>query len=279
MNYRHVYHAGNFADVFKHVVLLALIRHLQRKDRPFAYLDTHAGPGRYDLDGAAARRTGEADGGIEQLLAAPGPWPEAVADYLAQVRSAREAAGQRIYPGSPDLVRGVLRPRDRALLCELHDEDGRTLAARYHRDRQVAVHRRDGYEALKGLLPPAERRGAVLIDPPFEVRDEFRRLTTALVTAWQRWPQGTYALWYPRVYAEDVASFHERLADSGVRALLVAEIRPWPSEVPGRFTGAGLVIANPPWTLPQTLGEALPALLSGLGATSGHWRCDWLVPE
>lgn len=279
MNYRHVFHAGNFADVFKHVVLLALVRHLLRKDKPFAYLDTHAGPGSYDLAGDAARRTGEADGGIEQLLAAPGPLPAAVTDYLAQVQAHRRGGTPRAYPGSPALVRGLLREGDHAALCELHPEDSTTLAQHYRGDPQVAVHRRDGYEALKALLPPAERRGLVLVDPPFEVRDEFRRLATGLVTAWQRWPQGIYALWYPRVYAEDVAAFHQRLADSGLRRLLVAEFQPWPSDVPGRFTGAGMVIANPPWTLPETLQTALPALLEALGAPAGRWHCDWLVPE
>lgn len=279
VNYRHVYHAGSFADVFKHVVLVALVRHLRRKDKPFACIDTHAGPGRYDLDGEAARRTGEADGGIEQLLAAPGPHPEAVSDYLAQVRAARGEAAARIYPGSPDLVRGLLRPGDRAVLCELHEEDGAALAHRYRGDEQVAVHRRDGYEALKALLPPVERRGLVLVDPPFEVRDEFRRLAAGLVAAQQRWPTGIYALWYPVVYREDAAAFHAALAGSGVPRILVCELHPWPDDLPGRFSGAGLALVNPPWRLEEMLAEALPALLRGIGAASGRWRVDWLAGE
>jgi len=279
VNYRHIYHAGNFADVFKHVVLVALVRHLLRKDKPFSCIDTHAGPGCYDLDGEAARRTGEADGGIEQLLAAAGPHPEAVSEYLDLVRAARRRAAARVYPGSPDLVRALLRPGDHAQLCELHEADGRELARRYQGDERIAVHRRDGYEALRALLPPSPRRGLVLVDPPFEVRDEFRRLAAGLVTAYQRWPQGIHALWYPRVHAEDAGAFHHSLLDSGIRRILVAELQPWPADVPGQFTGAGMTIVNPPWSLPATLGEALPALLRGLDAAAGRWSCEWLVPE
>jgi 23S rRNA (adenine2030-N6)-methyltransferase len=188
MNYRHAYHAGNFADVHKHAVLTLLLAHLCRKETPFHILDTHAGIGRYDLSGVEAGKTGEFEGGIARLLA--GADHPLLADYLARVRAENEDGALRFYPGSPLIARASLRPDDRMTLVELHPEDAETLRALFKRDRQVTIREEDAYQALKACLPPKERRGLVLVDPPYEVKDEFQRMVKGMGEALRRWPTG-----------------------------------------------------------------------------------------
>lgn len=281
MNYRHAYHAGNFADVVKHAVLVLLLRALRTKDKPFAVLDTHAGIGRYDLTGAEAQKTGEFRDGIARLLAAAAPPPLAL-PYLDLVRAAgglgREDA-PAVYPGSPLLARMLLRPGDRLVLVELHPEDAAALRALFRGDPQVAVHRRDGYEALKALLPPPERRGLVLIDPPFEAPDEAERLTAGLRMAAARWPGGIYAVWYPIKARAPVERFHAELTLTGLRRLLVAELTVFAADRPDRLNGCGMVLVNPPWRLDEHLRELLPGLQPILAHDGGGWRVEWLVPE
>lgn len=279
MNYRHAYHAGNFADVVKHAVLVLLLRALRAKDKPFAVLDTHAGTGRYDLSSAAAQKTGEYRDGIARLLAAAVPPPLAV-PYLDLVRAANAGRAElAVYPGSPLLARALLRPGDRLVPVELHPEDAATLRALFRGDPQVAVHRRDGYEALKALLPPSERRGLVLIDPPFEAADEAERLIAGLRAAAARWPGGIYAVWYPIKARAPVERFHAGLAMTGLRRLLLAELTVFAAEHPDRLNGCGLVLVNPPWRLDEQLRALLPGLQPVLARDGGRWRLDWLVPE
>ena len=203
MNYRHGYHAGNFADVLKHLALCELLRLLTAKDKKLFVLDTHAGAGGYDLGGELARRTGEAEAGIARLLAAPrAGMPAAVARYLAAVsaydRKFGPAGGAlRRYPGSPRLVRAACAPGDRFVACELHPQEALALRREFAGDRAVEVRQADGYKALKALLPPVERRGLMLIDPPFEAADEFERLLRALRQGVRRFATGCYAVWYP----------------------------------------------------------------------------------
>lgn len=281
MNYRHAYHAGSFADVVKHAALALVIEHLKSKTAPFVVLDTHAGTGRYDLAADEARKTGEFADGIGRVLAAP-RIPDALMPYVAAVRRAnRGSAGLRWYPGSPKLARALIRPVDRLVLYELHPEDARLLARAFAGDTRVEVHARDGWSALKAELPPAERRGVVLIDPAFEVRDEFQNLVRALRTGHRRWATGIYVLWYPIKDPAEVAAFKADLAASGIRRILLAELHMRPPGGDGeRLAGCGLAIVNPPWHLEAALAALLPELLQILGAApDGRSAVEFLVPE
>jgi 23S rRNA (adenine2030-N6)-methyltransferase len=267
MNYRHGFHAGNFADVLKHLALCELLRLLTAKDKKLFVLDTHAGAGGYDLGGALAQRTREADGGVARLLAAPrAGMPGAVARYLAAVsaydRKFGAAGGPiRHYPGSPRFVRSGLRAGDRFVACELHPQDALALKREFAGDRAVEVRDQDGYHALKALLPPVERRGLVLIDPPFEAADEFDRLTRALRQGLRRFATGCYAVWYPIKDPAAVEDFVEAFA--APRALRL-ELR-LPPSADGKLSACGLLIINPPWKFEEAMSEALPWVASHLG--------------
>lgn len=274
MNYRHAFHAGNFADVFKHAVLTLLLEHLRRKETPFAVFDVHAGVGLYDLWGDAAGKTGEWREGIERFLAEPPP-PE-LADYAAAVREVNGPDELRFYPGSPLLVRRAMRPGDRLVLVELHPDDIGPLKRNFSGDPAVAVHHRDAYEALKGLLPPPERRGLVLIDPPFEVKDEFTRIERSLARSLQRWPGGIYGVWYPIKDRPPVAAFHQALAALPAKGVLIAEMLIHAEDYPARLNGCGLAILNPPWQLDETLARLMPDLHRQLGRSGGRSRLEWV---
>ncbi|MFC7475347.1 23S rRNA (adenine(2030)-N(6))-methyltransferase RlmJ [Dankookia sp. GCM10030260] len=260
MNYRHAFHAGNFADCMKHALLVWLLRALAAKEKPFRVLDTHAGIGRYDLGTASeAERTGEWRRGIGRLLGVEdGP----LADYVALVRA---AGAPEYYPGSPALVASLLRPQDHLLACELHPDDHATLRAAFRRDAQVSVHHRDGWEALKALTPFPEKRGLVLVDPPFEQEGEFERLAQGIALVSHRFRGAIQACWYPLKHRAPVRAFHTALQDAGLRDLVAAEI--WLREPtdPQRLNGCGLLVANPPWKFEAEGGAILAALLDKLG--------------
>jgi 23S rRNA (adenine2030-N6)-methyltransferase len=279
VNYRHAYHAGNFADVLKHVVLTLILARLKDKERPFWMLDTHAGAGIYDLAGEAALKTGEHLQGIARVLEAPG-LPAALQDYVAAVRRLNEGMGLRWYPGSPRLARQLLRPGDRLVANELHPDDAAYLQRVFQGDAQVQVQRLDGYLAWKAFLPPKERRGLVLVDPPFEEPGEFERLVQGLVDAHRRWATGIQVLWYPIKAPAPVRAFHRSLAESGLRRLLRVELLVRRPQDPDRLNGCGMIIANPPWQLDQTLAGVLswlgPVLAQAAGAAE---TIAWLVPE
>ena len=263
MNYRHAFHAGNHADCLKHALLLVLLDALRRKDAPFAVLDTHAGCGMYDLSAEQAARTGEAARGALRLQGiTEGPLAPFVAALAAQGFPAR-------YPGSPALIRAALRPQDRLACCELHPEDHATLHAHFRDDRQVAVHKRDAYEAIRALTPFPERRGLVLMDPPFEQEDEFGRLAAAITELNRRFRAGILAAWYPVKHRAPVRDFHDALRASGVRDVLAAEM--WLREPtdPRRLNGSGLLVVNAPFGFEQTAGEILSALLAALESEPG----------
>jgi 23S rRNA (adenine2030-N6)-methyltransferase len=255
MNYRHAFHAGNFADCAKHALLVWIVRALARKEAPFLVLDTHAGRGRYDLM-AEAERTGEWRDGIARLL---GDTPEPLAGYVALV----EQLG--LYPGSPLLVRALLRERDRLACCELHPEDALALRRAFARDRQVAVHHRDGYEAVRALLPPPERRGLVLLDPPFEADAEWDHLLAALSHGARRFPGGVYAAWYPIKGRAAPRAFHDAIRDNGLRDVVAAELWLRDPVDAARLNGCGLLVRNPPWGFEAEAPGILDALLSRLG--------------
>ena len=281
MNYRHAYHAGSFADVVKHAILALVLSHLKQKEKPFFVLDTHAGIGRYDLASVEAMKTKEAEGGILRLWAAPRV-PAELEDYLACVRAlnGRGKGAPRWYPGSPRLMRQLMRPQDRLVAVELHPDDAARLAAEFRRDPAVNVMRMDGYTAAKSLLPPAERRGLVVIDPPFEETDEFERLARGLRQAYRRWATGIYAIWYPVKDVAAAAAFLDAVKASGIRRILSTELWVEKPGDPEKLTGTALLLVNPPWNLQPAL-ETLLAFLSAVlaRAPGAGFKVSWLVPE
>ena len=269
MNYRHGYHAGNFADVLKHLALCELLRLLTAKDKKLFALDTHAGAGGYDLAGDLTRRTGEAEHGIFRLLAAPRPeMPAAVGRYIAAVlaydRKFGPSATLRHYPGSPRLIRAALRSGDRLVACELHPKDALLLKREFAGDRAVEVRQADGYTALKALLPPPERRGLILVDPPFEAADEFDRLLRALRHGLRRFATGCYALWYP-IKDEAASRFLQDLAAFKPLRLELSLA----SVEAGKLADCGLAVVNPPWRFEEAMREALPWVARQLGPEAG----------
>lgn len=278
MNYRHIFHAGNQADVMKHAVVALILRHLCAKTTPFCVIDTHAGIGRYDLLSDPAQRTLEYRDGIGSLFGAPLPHP-ALSAYLEAVSNLNPDGTLRWYPGSPRLSRALMRPQDRLVLAELHPEDAATLRGEFAGDRQVSVLEADAYRILRTQVPPRERRGLVLVDPPFEQTDEFARMAEGLAAAHRRWPTGHYALWYPIKERPAVWRFQEAVEKTGIRKILLAELTWHDEDTHLRLNGAGLLIVNPPWQLAETLAEMLPALHGLLPHTGGGATVDWLVPE
>ncbi|WP_241502989.1 23S rRNA (adenine(2030)-N(6))-methyltransferase RlmJ [Komagataeibacter melaceti] len=283
MNYRHSYHAGNFADVMKHVLLTALIDTFYRKPAPFSVLDTHAGTGLYDLSGPQAEATGEWRDGIGRLLDAPTSPDDspALERWLEIVRAViREHDGRLFYPGSPDLVARLLRPGDTLTCCELHPEDQQELKQLFRRNPNVSVHGRDGYEAMTALLPPrTAKRGLVLMDPPFERRDEFQRVTEAIMTARHRFPTGIVAVWYPIKHRAPTRAFFNMLKDAGQRNLLALELTLRPPLDPARLNGSGLLIANPPYQFDAQARSILTSLCHHLGDGEAQATVEWVVPE
>lgn len=278
MNYRHAFHAGNFADVFKHVILIRLLDALKRKPAAFHFYDTHAGRGRYDLRGTPARRTLEYRDGIQRILDAE-PVPAPLRAYVDLVRSVNrgKASDAPVYPGSPLLASLLLRAQDRMTFCEAQDEEAGALRSLFRDERRARVQHRDGYAALKALLPPRERRGLVLIDPPFEEQSrEFAVIESALDDALRRWATGSYAIWYPVKLRHPVAAFHRRLAARATR-VLVTELLLHPDDTARRLNGCGFAIVNPPWRIDAWLAELLPVLQAQLarGPHAAH-RVEFL---
>ncbi len=280
MNYRHAFHAGNFADVLKHVVLVALIDQLAKKAAPIFFMDTHAGRGTYPVDAIEMQRTGEFRAGIVPLLAASAP-PPAAARYLEIVRRLGVEDGKLLaYPGSPLIALEALRPQDRAVFSELEHESAVALKRGLGRDARAQVHERDGYEALLALIPPPEKRGLVLIDPPYESPDEFERLLETLLAAHTRFAGGVYAVWFPIKHGDAAGRFLERMAATGIRRQLIVELCVQRDDSPVGLNGAGLLIVNPPWQLDERLAQAIPWLHSTLApAGRGRARISWHVPE
>jgi len=281
MNYRHAFHAGNFADVVKHIVLARILTYLHEKPAAFRVIDTHAGAGLYDLTGEEASRGGEWLTGIARMMQArlPDEAADLVRPYLDIVRAFNSGNQLQAYPGSPLIARALMRPQDRMVVCELERGARKQLVRALHRDAQARVVELDGWTALGAFVPPQERRGLVLVDPPYESRDEFARLASGFSAAFAKWPTGIYALWYPikhRRLADDLA--HEvahTLAQSplGGREGLRIEFSVAPQMEGGGLTSAGLLVVNPPWTLARELKVILPELVRPLGqGGAGRFR-------
>jgi 23S rRNA (adenine2030-N6)-methyltransferase len=280
MNYRHAFHAGNFADVFKHAILIGLLESLKRKQGALCYFDTHAGRGRYDLRSEEAARTREFAGGVQRLFSST-RLPTVLHVYVNLVRALNAGQGGElaVYPGSPLLASLVLREQDRAILCELEESEADLLKALFRGDARFAVHQRDGYEALKALTPPKQKRGLVLIDPPFEAQaGEFLHVESALAASLARWPNATYAVWYPIKLRQHIVPFHRWLAEKSAAAdVLVAELLLHPDNSALRLNGCGMAILNPPWKLDREIEDMLPVLRALLAQSRyGDQRVEWL---
>jgi 23S rRNA (adenine2030-N6)-methyltransferase len=282
LNYRHVFHAGSFVDVVKHVILTLLVAYLKQKPGAFRVIDTHAGVGRYDLTSEEARRSPEWREGIGRLCDAQLPARAAalLAPYLDAVGAENSGAEPQIYPGSPLLVRRLLRPQDRLEAIEKHPEDASALKALFAGDVQVRVNALDGWLAIPAHLPPKEKRGLVLIDPPFEELGEFARLTAALVRGHRRFPGGVFALWYPIKDPVEVARFIGALGQTAIPKILRAELTIRKPSTPPRLHGSGMIVVNPPFTLEADLGTVLPALAEVLADEGrGGSRIEWVRGE
>lgn len=259
MNYRHSFHAGNFADVVKHAALALALERLRQKDAPFCVMDSHAGRGLYDLTAPEAQRAGEYRLGVARVMAATDR-PAALAPYVRVIEGLNPDGDVRRYPGSPLVAQSLMRPQDRLILCEKHPEEAEALRRAVGRDGRVHSHARDGYEALGALLPPPEKRGLVLIDPPFEAKDEWARLTRALSVARKRFAHGSYMIWLPIKDAGAVRRFYESLgAQDEPKAEIIALELAVGSEA-DRMQAASLVCVNPPWGVRDAMVEALPWL-------------------
>ena len=259
MNYRHAFHAGNFADCMKHALLVWLLETLARKPAPFFVLDTHAGTGHYDLDAVPATRTREAGGGILRLLDVIAGDATPLTPYLALVRRLG------LYPGSPSLIEALMRPDDRLACCELHPEDAAELRHLFARNPAVSVHHRDAWEALRGLLPPTQPRGLILIDPPFEDTDEFAHLAAGLALGHARFRTGVFVAWYPIKRLAQVRQFLTAMRDSGIRDIVTAEFLLREPLDPTRLNGCGLLVVNPPFQFEAAAIAILTELLNAIG--------------
>lgn len=282
MNYRHAFHAGNFADVMKHTVLTRIVEYLKRKDKAFRVIDTHAGAGIYDLSSDQAQRTGEWRSGIGRLIEAnlDEKSRSLLTPLVDSVASVNELGAITRYPGSPAILRHLLRKQDRLTAIELHPEDAALLRQVFAGDHQVRVIALDGWLALGAHLPPKEKRGLVLVDPPFEKAGEFDRMLDGLKKAHRRWPGGIYAFWYPIKNRTAVAAFREDLAQSGVPDILDISLEIRHASPEERFDGSGMIVVNPPYLLRQELELLLPTLAEILGdEVPGRFAIDRLTPE
>lgn len=282
MNYRHSYHAGNHADVLKHVLMLDLQAQLQNKPSAAFYLDSHGGRGAYRLSAAEAQTTLEHETGIGQLrrldpnvlLSAPSP----IRAYLDALD--RFDRDPNVYPGSPCLLAQGMRADDRLAVCELHPEEAAGLRDNLRGQARVALHQRSGYEALPALVPPAERRGLVLIDPPYEQqRQEFDLIETALQRALERWPQGIYVLWYPIKQTVSLQPIMRRLAALPAKNILDTRLLIRADDSPLRLNGSGMLILNPPWQFAERMLPVLEWLAANLGESDASASCVWLKQE
>jgi 23S rRNA (adenine2030-N6)-methyltransferase len=270
LSYRHAFHAGNFADVLKHIVLDRILAYLGQKDKPFFCIDTHAGAGGYALTGEYARKNSEFESGIGKLWLR-NDLPAAVAEYVAVVREFNRSDRLRAYPGSPYFEQRRLRADDRLVLCELHPTDLELLKSFAPKDRRIKVVYGDGYQECIGLLPPSERRGLVLLDPSYEIKTDYRQVVETLSRAYRRFGTGIFALWYPVIERRRIDSLEQAVSQSGIRRVQLIELGVEPDAPDRGMTASGMIIVNAPWTLHADLAEALPYLADVLGRDGGGY--------
>ena len=279
LSYRPSFHAGNHADVLKHTVQSLIIESLKEKEKPFLYLDTHAGAGRYQLSGEHAERTGEYLEGIARI------WqrddiPEELAAYMSVVNHFNRNESLRYYPGSPLIARQLLREEDKLQLTELHPSDFPLLRSEFQKDDRTRVSRSDGYQQLKAQLPPLSRRGFILMDPPYELKTDYQDVVKGIQEGHKRFATGTYALWYPVVMRQQIKKMLRDLEATGIRRILQIELGVRPDSDQRGMTASGMIVINPPWKLEQQMNNVLPWLLNVLVPSgTGHTTVKWVVPE
>lgn len=285
MNYRHHFHAGNFADVMKHALLLALLQRLNAKDKPYRYIDTHSGAGLYDLSLAPAQKSGEFLSGIHRLMQLEPKTkqqaPEIIQDYLQLIQDLRDRDGKGAYAGSPYVALHAMREQDRATLFELQPHVFRDLKQNI-RDPRAGLHERDMYEGLLAVIPPKEKRGLVMIDPPYELeRKDFPQLVELIEKAYKKWATGVYAIWYPIKDRAMIERFEKNLIKTGIRRQLICELCVWPDDTPVGLNGCGILVINPPWQFAEQANEILQWLLPHLQMTEQGASASvrWLVEE
>ncbi len=278
LSYRHSFHAGNHADVLKHIVQSLILNSLQQKEKPFVYHDTHSGVGRYDLTHEWSEKTGEYKQGIARVWQQDNI-PAELDSYLDAIRQLNQGETLRYYPGSPRVARAHLREQDRMVLTELHPSDYPLLEQEFHRDRQVSIYKEDGFARLKASLPPQERRGLVLIDPPYELAKEYRDVVRAIAQSYKRWATGIYAIWYPVVNRCDIDDMLEGLQGLEIRKILQIELGVTPDTNERGMTASGMIVINPPWTLESQMQTILPFLKQAIAPATGHYKVEWVVPE
>ncbi|WP_413736240.1 23S rRNA (adenine(2030)-N(6))-methyltransferase RlmJ [Sodalis sp. RH21] len=279
LSYRHSFHAGNHADVLKHTVQSLILTAMKEKDKPFLYLDTHAGAGRYLLSSEHAGRTGEYLDGIGKIWQRD-DCPALLAPYLTVIRHYNRSGTLRYYPGSPLIARQLLREHDKLHLTELHTSDYPLLRDEFQKDARAEVLRADGYHQLKSQLPPLSRRAVILIDPPYEMKTDYQDVVAGIQEGYKRFATGVYALWYPVVLRQHVKKILASLEKTGIRRIMQIELAVRPDSDQRGMTGSGMIVINPPWMLEQQMAELLPWLHQALVPTGhGHTLVRWVVPE
>ena len=280
LSYRHSFHAGNHADVLKHIVLMLILENLKLKDKGFYYLDTHAGVGRYQLSSDEAGKTGEYKEGIGRLWERT-DLPEEISRYVDLIKHLNFGAKTlRYYAGSPLIAAQLLRPQDRALLTELHPRDFPLLRNNFKEFKNVSVKCDNGFQQLKATLPPKERRGLVLIDPPYELKEDYDLVVKAAEEGYKRFATGTYAIWYPVVLRQQTKRIFKGLQASGIRKILKIELAVRPDSDQRGMTASGMAVINPPWTLENQMKAMLPYLVKTLVPEgTGSWTVEWITPE
>lgn len=277
LSYRHAFHAGNFADVLKHLVQVEILTYLQRKDKPFVYIDTHAGAGLYSLDSVVAQKTSEHLNGISALKDVN--WPE-LQNYLLAVKELSQKDDQQnLYPGSPAIAQAFLREYDKAILFELHPNDFILLDELMRRDRRIRVNKSDGFQGLLASVPPLIKRGLILIDPSYEIKSDYEEVVSVLTAAHRRFAIGTYALWYPVVDRERIDKLESDLKATGIKNIQQFELGLKEDSAGHGMTAAGMIVINPPYTLRATLDSVLPKISKHLAGGRGVWRSEILVAE
>ncbi|MQL49852.1 23S rRNA (adenine(2030)-N(6))-methyltransferase RlmJ [Photorhabdus khanii] len=279
LSYRHSFHAGNHADVLKHTVQSLIIESLKEKEKPFLYLDTHAGAGRYQLSGERAERTGEYLEGIARVWQRE-DLPQELKAYMSAVTALNQSSNLRYYPGSPLIARHLLRQDDKFNLTELHPSDYPLLRNEFSRDNRSRVVREDGYQQLKSQLPPQSRRGFILIDPPYELKSDYQAVVQAIQEGYKRFATGVYALWYPVVLRQQIKRLVRDLEATGIRRILQIELAVRPDSDQRGMTASGMIVINPPWKLEQQMKSVLPWLHKALVPEgTGHTLVKWIAPE
>lgn len=280
LSYRHSFHAGNHADVLKHIVLMLILENLKLKEKGFFYLDTHSGVGRYRLSSNESEKTGEYKEGIGRL------WdqtdlPEDIARYVKMIKKLNYGGKElRYYTGSPLIAAEFLRPQDRALLTELHPSDYPILRNNFSDYKNVTVKCDNGFQQVKATLPPKERRGLVLIDPPYELKEDYDLVVKAAEEGYKRFATGTYAIWYPVVLRQQTKRIFKGLQASGIRKILKIELAVRPDSDQRGMTASGMAVINPPWTLENQMKAMLPYLVKILVPEgTGSWTVEWITPE